>query len=116
MKRRVVPPLRSLRTKLVLSYLAVTLGAILTLSIAVALAVQYYFAYQLQAQFVSQAQAGAQQAGQEYHSDKEGWDYVHQLGWIDQDTVEMIVNTNSTIESYLPEHARMVDVMNNNVP
>jgi len=116
MKRRVVPPLRSLRTKLVLSYLAVTLGAILILSIAVALAVQYYFAYQLQDQFMSQAQAAAQQAGQEYHTANAKWDYVHHLGWIDQDTVEMIVDTNGTIESSLPDHARMVGVMNNNIP
>ncbi|HEV2661457.1 MAG TPA: HAMP domain-containing sensor histidine kinase [Ktedonobacteraceae bacterium] len=116
MKRRVVPPLRSLRTKLVLSYLAVTLGAILTLSIVVALAVPYYFAYQLQNQFVGQAQAEAQQAGQEYYSAKEGWDYVHQLGWIDQDTVEMVVDTNLNLESHLPDHSRMVAVMENNVP
>ncbi len=116
MKRGVVPPLHSLRTKLVLSYLAVTLGAILTLSIVVALAVPYYFAYQLQDQFVSQAQAAAEQAGQEYHSDNAGWDYVHQLGWIDQDTVEMVVDSNLDLETHLPAHSRIVDIMENNVP
>ncbi len=116
MKRRVVPPLRSLRTKLVLSYLAVTLGAILTLSIAVALAVQYYFAYQQQDEFLSQAQTGAQQAGLEYHAAGEKWDYVHQLGaWPDSETVQMVVDNNLNLESHLPNHSWIIDTMDDNV-
>ena len=115
MKRLAVPPMRSLRTKLVLSYLGVTLGAILILGIAVAFAVQYYFAHQQQDQFLGMAQAAAQQAGQEYHAHND-WYFVHQLGWIDQNTVEMVVDANLNLESSQPEHSLLVAIMENNVP
>ncbi|HLZ57491.1 MAG TPA: HAMP domain-containing sensor histidine kinase [Ktedonosporobacter sp.] len=66
------PPL-SLRTKLVLSYVFVTLGAILILAIAVTLAVKNYFAYSLQDQLQQDGASLAQQIGTEYYTNKESW-------------------------------------------
>lgn len=64
----------SLRVKLVLSHLAVALGAILLMIIVVALAVQFYF-YQFQIdQLRANAEDIAQQAAQIYQSNNNSWE------------------------------------------
>lgn len=64
----------SLRTKLVLSYLGVTLGAILLMVIVVAIAVPNYFYNWQITQLRWEAQAYAQQIGQGYQQNGNSWD------------------------------------------
>src|SRR5258707_6775634 len=64
----------SLRVKLVLSYLAVALGAILLMVIVVSIAVQNYF-YQSQIdQLRAETEGIAQNAAQEYQRNNNSWD------------------------------------------
>jgi two-component system, OmpR family, sensor histidine kinase BaeS len=67
-------PAFSLRAKLVLSYLAVALGAILLLAIVVSLAIQNYFNNTQRDQLRANAELVAQQIGQIYRRDGENWD------------------------------------------
>ncbi len=102
MKSQVALPKRSLRTKLVLSYLGVALGAILVLSIAVALAVQYNFANQQQNEFMSQASTDAQQIGQFYHTAGENWNTVHHVVSSGPDFVLVVVDNNHMAQTEQP--------------
>ena len=61
-------PVLSLRAKLVLSYLAVTLGAILMLSIVVSITIQNSFASSQREQFLSQTENFTQNLGRVYAS------------------------------------------------
>ena len=66
-------PAFSLRAKLVLSYLGVTLGAMLLLIIVVSLVVQNYFYSAQLDQFKANAEYTAQQIGQRYQFDGGDW-------------------------------------------
>ncbi len=68
-------PTLSLRAKLVLSYLAVTLGAILMLSIVVSIAIQNSFASSQRSQLQARAEDLAGQLGKAYYSFA-GWQGV----------------------------------------
>ena len=68
MKKRVTLPSFTLRTKLVLSYLGVALGAILILSIVVTQVVQYNFANQQHDMFFLNEANDAQTFGIIYHN------------------------------------------------
>jgi len=63
----------SLRTKLVLSYLGVTLGTILILSIAVTAAVQFNFATQQHQMYVQKVAYEAEEIGKIYHGNGDNW-------------------------------------------
>ncbi len=78
MKSRVALPPFNLRTKLVVSYLGVALGAILILSIVVTQVVQYNFAHQQQITFVQNEEDEAQQIGKIYHNAQENWNITLQ--------------------------------------
>ncbi|MBV9614791.1 MAG: hypothetical protein JO031_04940, partial [Ktedonobacteraceae bacterium] len=65
-----------LRTKLVLSYLGVALGAILILSIVITQVVQYNFAHQQQGMFNQDEEGKAQQLGVTYHNYQNNWSNV----------------------------------------
>src|SRR5438445_12999695 len=82
----------SLRTKLVLSYLLVALGAILILTIVVSLAVQNYFASWQKDQLQVRAENLAQQIGVAYRA-QGGWAklYLH----IETDAPVMLVITDA---------------------
>lgn len=73
MRNHVVLPSFSLRTKLVLSYLGVALGAILILSVVISQVVQFNFAHQQQQQFIQNEQNEAQWIGQLYHNKGDSW-------------------------------------------
>src|ERR1019366_1956911 len=76
MRSHAALPSFSLRTKLVLSYLAVALGAILILSIVVTQVVQYNFAHQQQISFVDDEANRAVQIGEAYNQDNGVWQNV----------------------------------------
>lgn len=74
----------SLRVKLVLSYLGVTLGSILLMVIVVAIAVQNYFYVSQVNQLRAEAQAWVQQFAQNYQGNGNSWDGFRsslQSGW-----------------------------------
>ncbi len=73
MKNYAVVPSFSLRTKLILSYLAVALGAILILSIVITQVVQGNFANQQQDMFKQNEQSEALQIGELYHNSQNNW-------------------------------------------
>ncbi len=73
MKNRVALPSLTLRTKLVLSYLGVALGAILVLSIVVTQVVQYNFANQQHDMFNLEEESNAQHLGVIYHNFQDNW-------------------------------------------
>ncbi|MFL5625354.1 MAG: sensor histidine kinase [Ktedonobacteraceae bacterium] len=74
MKKRFTLPALSLRSKLMLSFLGVALGAIVTLAIVVSLAVQNYFDSVQRDQLRSQAEYIAHQIGYFYASRWGSWD------------------------------------------
>lgn len=74
----------SLRVKLVLSYLGVTLGSILVMVIVVAIAVPKYFYDSQIKQLRGQAQQWSQQMGLEYQKSGNSWDGFERIiqdGW-----------------------------------
>jgi two-component system sensor histidine kinase BaeS len=73
MKSHAALPAFSLRTKLVVSYLGVALGAILILSIVVTQVVQYNFAHQQLDTFVKNVDDEAVQVGVYYHKYGDAW-------------------------------------------
>ena len=73
MKNHVVRPSFTLRTKLVLSYLSVVLGAIVILGIVVTQVVQYDFANQQDGLFKQNAENNAHQLGVAYHNFQDNW-------------------------------------------
>lgn len=94
-------PALSLRAKLVLSYLAVTLGAILMLSIVVSIAIQNSFANSQQEQVRSQAEGFAQQLGLVYSSFGDWQDALtHTTFEIPETLVVKIVDTSDTQLDY----------------
>ena len=79
MKNRAITsakPELSLRIKLLSSYLAVALGAILLLAVVISLAIQYSFANAQQYQVSTTAQYVAQQIGLLYRANGANWDNV----------------------------------------
>ncbi len=102
MKSQVAFPKRSLRTKLVLSYLGVALGAILVLSIAVTLAVQYNFANQQRNEFMNQAETEAQQVGQIYHMSGGNWNSIRPIPNYNPDSIQLVVDNQQRSHSLQP--------------
>jgi two-component system sensor histidine kinase BaeS len=92
---RFLSPL-GLRTKLVLSYLVVALGAIIILSIAVTAAVQNYFANAQAKQFQASARLQAQQIGQFYMLQGSDWEKVHRLPPEIPNTIELLIDTDGS--------------------
>ena len=108
MRSYVALPSFSLRTKLVLSYLGVALGAILILSIVITQVVQYNFAHQQQGMFNQDEEGKAQQLGVTYHNYQNNWSNVPpfllnpQDPWADQGThpdpmsISVVIDTNKS--------------------
>jgi len=91
-------PVLSLRAKLVLSYLAVTLGAILMLSVVVSFAIQNYFANSQREELQSRAESLAQQLGLSYAS-YGSWDKMaaqHVSIPIDMQLLVQVVDTSGS--------------------
>jgi two-component system sensor histidine kinase BaeS len=78
MKKHVALPSFTLRTKLVLSYLGVALGAILILSIVIIQVVQFSFANQQRDTFAQSIESTGQQIGQDYHQYGDNWNNMPQ--------------------------------------
>jgi two-component system sensor histidine kinase BaeS len=110
MRSHAALPSFSLRTKLVLSYLAVALGAILILSIVVTQVVQYSFANQQHDTFKQNIGDEANQIGVYYHNYGDNWNNMPPRLGLDfnfapdphQDPhqdfpILLIVDTNSTL-------------------
>jgi two-component system sensor histidine kinase BaeS len=131
MKKRVTLPSWTLRTKLVLSYLGVTLGAILILSIVITQVVQYNFAHQQQDEFGDSIKNDAQQIGVIYHETSGNWDNVqnslgststlnsnihpgppHQDSY--SDSIELIANTNTILFGLGDLHSGLVPLIAEN--
>lgn len=97
-------PTLSLRTKLVLSYLAVTLGAIFMLSVVVSFAIQNYFANSQREELQSRAESLAQQIGISYASFG-SWDNMasqHVSIPIDIQLLVEIVDTSGSVRAGNP--------------
>lgn len=97
-------PALSLRAKLVLSYLAVTLGAIFMLSIVVSFAIQNYFANSQREELQSRAESLAQQIGISYASFG-SWDNMasqHVSIPIDIQLLVEIVDTSGSVRAGNP--------------
>ncbi len=88
-------PTLSLRTKLVLSYLAVTLGAILALAIVVSIAVQNYFNNSQREYMLARAQYQAEQIEHIYSSLGDSWANVSPTRIQTSDPVLLIVQDTS---------------------
>src|SRR5579872_4872412 len=93
-------PVLSLRAKLVLSYLAVTLGAIFMLSIVVSIAIQNSFTSSQQEQLRSRTEDFAQQLGQIYSSFG-NWQLAHTTIEIPETLLVKIVDASDTQLDYL---------------
>jgi two-component system sensor histidine kinase BaeS len=76
MKNHVALPSFTLRTKLVLSYLGVALGAILILSIVIIQVVQFSFANQQHDMFLQNEDSDVQRFGIIYHNSGSNWNNV----------------------------------------
>ncbi len=98
MKRIFALPPLGLRWKLVLSYLFVTLGAILILAIAVSIAIQNYFAGAQRAQLHVQVENLAAQIGQYYRASGEDWRGVP-LQYIQTSDPYLLIITDHTVYS-----------------
>jgi two-component system, OmpR family, sensor histidine kinase BaeS len=119
MRSHAALPSFSLRTKLVLSYLVVALGAIFILSIVVTQVVQYNFAHQQQITFVDNEANEAVRIGKAYSQDNGVWQNVAaSLGLggnadssanpgadfhsgFHSDTLELITNSNNTLHFFI---------------
>jgi signal transduction histidine kinase len=94
MNRRITLPTLSLRVKLMLSYLAVALGAILILAIVVSLETQNYFITSQQDQLRKEAEYNAQDIGHLYSADGGDWSNVPLHFEINGPVLLFIVNAN----------------------
>jgi two-component system sensor histidine kinase BaeS len=131
MKKRITLPSWTLRTKLVLSYLGVALGAILILSIVITQVVQYNFAHQQQDEFGDSTKNDAQQIGVIYHGASGNWDSVQSLLGSNSafnsnshsgpphpdaysDSIELIANTNTILFGLGDLHSGLVPLITEN--
>ena len=99
MRRRVLQI--PLRVKLVLSYVAVALGAILLLVIVISLTVQNYFYSVQRDQLRSRAEFLAQQVGSIYHDRGESWQNVGRIFDYSPELF-VVIDTNQGIHSAHP--------------
>ena len=131
MKNHVALPSFTLRTKLVLSYLGVALGAILILSIVVTQVVQYNFAHQQQDEFRDSTTNDAQRIGQIYHGVNGDWNSVQSLLGSSSalnpgshpdshayppysNSIELIANTNTTLFGLGDSHSLLIPLVAEN--
>lgn len=109
-------PVLSLRAKLVLSYLAVTLGAILLLSVVVSFAIQNYFANVQREELQSRTVSLAQQIGSSYAS-YGSWDNMaaqHVGIPLDMQLLAIIIDTSGTVRASNPLHFLVLNQNNQN--
>ncbi len=107
MQRYLRPSRLSLRIKLVLSYLLVTLGAILILTVVVSLAIQNYFASAQLDQLRAKAEYQAQQIGQSYAT-AGNWDEVPATSRYSLDLM-VIVDVNGVPVRGIPQLLQVSD-------
>ena len=117
MRNHVALPSSSLRTKLVLSYLGVALGAIFILSIVITQVVQFNFAHQQQGMFNQNEESKAQQLGVTYHNYQDDWHNVpsnllnppdpwaNQSSNPDNSSISVVIDSNKSVYNVDPRFA-----------
>ena len=122
MKNHVALPSFTLRTKLVLSYVGVALGAILILSIVITQVVQYSFAHQQHDMFLQNEDNDVQRFGILYHNSGSNWNNIPPQYFFNSDpgSPEHSGSYQNLIEELIVAHnhgfgnPQLVDLINTN--